>query len=272
MDKLFAMLEAFFKATAWKIDKPPAYGWFHLTFVIVGAAVSVLLAKRLRNIGDKGSRILLLGIGLLLMAAELYKQLFYFFVVQPGEYSWWIFPFQLCSVPMYMCVIAPLLKPGKLQNGMYSFMMLYNLLGGGIAFAEPSGLLLDYATLTAHAMTWHMLLVFVGLYLVFSGRGGSEMKDYKASTYTFLCLCIIALCINLSFWDVSDGSINMFFVGPRNSSLIVFKQIAEAFGWYVSTALYIPVVCLGAYLLFLLIRLYRSHSTKKEALAISQKS
>ena len=31
---------------------------------------------------------------------------------------------------MYMCLIAPWLKPGKLQRGMYSFMVLYNLLGG----------------------------------------------------------------------------------------------------------------------------------------------
>ena len=45
----------------------------------------------------------------------------------------------------------------------------------------------------------------------------------------------------------------MFFVGPGNSPIIVFKQFSEWFGWYVNTPIYIFAVCLGAYLLFVLI-------------------
>ena len=51
----------------------------------------------------------------------------------------------------------------------------------------------------------------------------------------------------------SVGTINMFFIGPANSSLFLFSDIAKNCGWYVSTAIYIPTVCFGAYLLFLLI-------------------
>ena len=46
---------------------------------------------------------------------------------------------------------------------------------------------------------------------------------------------------------------NMFFVGPGNSHIIVFKQLSEWFGWYVNTSIYIFAVCLGAYLVFRLI-------------------
>ena len=178
-------------------------------------------------------------------------QLFYSLYLSDNQYVWWIFPFQLCSIPMYLCLIAPLLKPGKLQKFMYKFMAIYNLLGGAIAFTEPSGLFHPYWTLTWHALIWHMLIVFVGLYLTFSGRGGCEISDYWSATKTSLVLCVIAFGINLLFRDVSDGSINMFFIGPSNSSIVVFKQISEHFGWYFSTALYIPAVCLGAYLCFL---------------------
>ena len=73
-----------------------------------------------------------------------------------------------------------------------------------------------------------------------------EMKDLRAATWTFAALCGVAFAINLIFWNVSGGSINMFFVGQRNSSPAVFKDIAGRFGWYASTALYIPTVCLGA--------------------------
>lgn len=266
MDHIIELLDSWITATAWRIETPKAYGLFHLSFTIIGVLVCIFAARKLRNLSDKGNRILLVSVGVFLILAEVYKQLLYYFVIDRGNgYSWGVFPFHLCSVPMYLCVIAPLLKPGPVQKGMYSFMMLYNLLGGGISFTEPSGLLHPYATLTAHAMIWHMLLVFVGLYLVFSGRGGWEMRDYWASTKTFLALCAAAFCINLLFWDVSEGGINMFFVGPRNSSIIVFKQISEAFGWYVSTALYIPSICLGAYLIYLLVRLY--HNKKAPAAA-----
>jgi hypothetical protein len=138
-------------------------------------------------------------------------------------------------------------------GGMFT-MMLYNLLGGAISFAEPSGLLSSYVTLTAHSMIWHMILVFIGLFLVFSGLGGRTAKDYRHSTYVFLLLCVVAFTINLVFRDVSGGSINMFFIGPSNTSIAVFKQVAKRFGWYVSTAVYIPAICLGAYLIMRVVR------------------
>jgi len=52
---------------------------------------------------------------------------------------------------------------------------------------------------------------------------------------------------------VFKGDMNMFFVGPGNSPIIVFKQFSEWFGWYINTPIYMFAVSLGAYLLFLLI-------------------
>lgn len=257
-------LDSVISATAWEMERPVSYGAFHILFTLVGFTVCVILAWKLRNLSEKGNKWLLLSFGVFLLICEVYKQLFYFYYMNDNTYAWWIFPFQLCSVPMYMCIIAPLLKPGKVSKAMYSFMMIYNLLGGAIAFAEPSGLLHSHWTLTMHALIWHMGIVFIGLYLAFSGRGGDRIQDYKTATVTFCVLCLIAFCINLVFRNVSGGSINMFFVGPSNSSLIVFKQISERFGWYVSTILYIPTVCLGAYLTFLPIQYLRQKNSKKQ--------
>ncbi|MBO5323158.1 MAG: YwaF family protein [Oscillospiraceae bacterium] len=261
MHELNTALRNFFAWTAWSMEKPPAYGAFHLVFTFVGLAVSILAARMLRKIGDRGNRILLISCGVFLLVCEVYKQLFYYYYIGDEHYQWWIFPFQMCSVPMYLCIIAPLLKPGKVQQAMYNFMMLYNLLGGFMAFVEPSGIVHEYWTLTLHAFIWHMSLVFIGLYLAISNRGGKQMEDYRSASYTFVALCVIAFCINLALREVSGGSVNMFFVGPSNSSLIVFKQISEAAGWYVSTLLYIPVVCLGSFLIFLPFHLYHKKRT-----------
>lgn len=253
-------VETFIEASAWEMEVPKPYGSFHLSFMILGFLLSALLAYRLKDLGDRGNKQLLIGIGTFLMICEVYKQLFYYYHIQGGAYAWWIFPFQLCSVPMYLCIIAPLLKKGKVQKGMYSFMMSFNLLGGFITFFEPSGIITKYWTITLHAFTWHMMLVFIGLYLGFSGRGGCELPDYRGAVRTFLWLCLLAFTINVTVKTLTGESINMFFVGPQNSSLIVFKQISERFGWYVSTALYIPTVCLGAYIMFLPFRLMGKRS------------
>jgi len=265
MATLVDQLDKLMEITAWEMVTPKAYGPFHLLFMLFGFTLCVLLAWKLRHATEKTGRVLIFCIGVFLAVCELYKQLFYALYLSDNSYVWWIFPFQLCSVPMYLCLIAPLLKKGPVQQGMYSFMSIYNLLGGAIAFIEPSGLTHPYWTLTLHAFTWHMLLVFIGLFLTFSGKGGHTLRDYRRATITFLCMCVVAFAINLCFWKVSDGTINMFFLGPKDSSLIVFSYIAKRFGWYFSTALYIPAVCFGAYLCFLPNYLIHKRTATKEA-------
>lgn len=111
-----AILQSLIQSTGWPMEKPPAYGAFHLTFTFVGLALSILLAWRLRKLGDKGNKILLVSFGIFLALCEVYKQLFYYYQVHDHVYPWWIFPFQMCSVPMYLSLIAPWLKPGKVQR------------------------------------------------------------------------------------------------------------------------------------------------------------
>ncbi len=123
------------------------------------------------------------------------------------------------------------------------------------ALLEPSGLSHDYWTLTLHGFVWHTLLVFIGLFLILSGNGPKSLKDFGRATVLFLILCGMAFCINLALFRASNGEINMFFVGPANTTLIVFKDIAARFGWYAATALYIPCVSFGAWLIFSAVRL-----------------
>ncbi len=256
------MLETFINWTAWKMETPKAYGPFHLIWAVVGISLCILLAWRLRKLQARGNRILLTGIGTFLAICEIYKQLFYFYYIGDGSYQWWIFPFQMCSVPMYLCIIAPFLKPGRIQSGMYHFMMIYNLMGGIMSLIEPSGLLHSYWTLTLHAFIWHTILIFVGLYLGFSSQTTARWADFRLSTWTLLALCLTAFCINLVFWDVSGGDINMFFVGPQKSSLAVFSTIAEACGWYVGTLIYIPAMCLGGLVVFLPFHFHKNRNIR----------
>ena len=249
---MMEIIEPFFRAIAWPMEPPRAYGAFHILFTVTGFLVCGFSAWKLRNIGSKAFGCILFFCGLFLSLSEVLKQFFCYFIIMDCCYSWGDFPFQLCSIPMYLCLIVPWLKPGNLQRSMCSFMVLYNLLGGAISFAEPSGLLHGYWFLTLHACIWHMLLVFIGLFLCFSKRGGNLKSDYWSATYTFLALCSIAFGLNCFVQLALGKEMNMFFVGPGDSPIIVFKQFSQWFGWYINTPIYIFAVCLGTYLIFLL--------------------
>lgn len=251
MDAVTELIRGILGPTAWEMEIPRTYGLFHIGVMVIGFSICFFAAWRLRGLSDRKSNALILGIGIFLAVCEVYKQLMYEVVLEPGDgYRWGNFPFQLCSIPMYLCLIIPFLKPGRLQRALCSFLMTYNLLGGFIAFFEPSGLFHPHWTLTGHALLWHLILVFLGAYIAFSGRGCREGKDYRHATCVFFLLCLTAFCINCCFWQLSGHQIKMFFLGPGHSPIIVFKQISELCGWYVCTPLYIACVCLGAYLVY----------------------
>ena len=115
-------IDTFMHATAWPMERPAAYGLFHLSFTFIGLALVIFLAWRLRNLKSKGQRALLFACGVFLLVCEVYKQLFHYYFINDHAYAWWIFPFYLCSVPMYLCLIAPWLKAGKLQRALYTFL------------------------------------------------------------------------------------------------------------------------------------------------------
>lgn len=51
--------------------------------------------------------------GILMAASEIWKQLTLTFLINHGAYDWWYFPFQLCSIPMYICLILPVISSQK---------------------------------------------------------------------------------------------------------------------------------------------------------------
>ena len=233
------------------MTKPEAYGPFHLGFFIGGLFVCGLLVWLLKKSSEKTFRRVLLGCGIFLMLSEVYKQLFYTFYIYNVEYRWWIFPFQLCSIPMYLSVPVGIIGQGKVRRACCEFMLAYNLMGGFVAFIEPSGLVHEYWTLTLHAFIWHMLLVFIGLYIGATGHAGKSFKDFLPAAAMFVCLCGVAFIINLILWKPSGGTINMFYVGPDTSPIIVFKTISEKFGWYVNTPIYMLCLTAAAFVFYL---------------------
>lgn len=233
--------------TAWTMTPPHPYSAFHLCFAAFGISAAALAAWRLRT-GTEGFRIrILAGMGILLALSELYKQLFLFYIVNGRQYDWWYFPFQLCSVPMYLCLLLPF-AGNRMRHTLCTFMYSYNLLGAAMVFLEPSGLMHPYWTLTLHSFLWHIVLIFIGLLIGFSGMASASLHSFVKATGLFLGCCLIATVINVLAHPL--GNPDLFYITPYYpNTQIVYSRISARIGIIPGNLIYVGSIVLGAGLL-----------------------
>ena len=197
---MLSFIKTLLQASAWPIQTPEPYSAFHILLCAAGIPLAVFLARRLARTGTHPCGVLFIC-GLVLAVSELYKQGFLYFVAGQGRYNWWYFPFQLCSVPMYLCLILPLFKHTphcRTEKCICTFMQDFALLGGVMALAEPSGLMHPYLLLTLHGFLWHFMLIFIGLYCAMTGLGGRTPGDFVSMLPLFLACVCIATFINVA--------------------------------------------------------------------------
>ena len=118
-----------------------------------------LISVYFSNISD----IIFFVCGILMLCSEVWKQFTLTFVMGGGSYNWWYFPFQLCSIPMYVLLAYPWLRRGNVRRALLMFLMCYCLLGGIAVFADTSGLHYPLKALTVHSYLWHILLIILGI-------------------------------------------------------------------------------------------------------------
>lgn len=205
--------------------------------------------------------------GILMLCSEIWKQLVLTFILGNGTYNWWYFPFQLCSIPMYVLLAYPWLRREGARRMLLAFLMSYCLLGGVAVFADTSGLQYPLPALTVHSWSWHILLILIGLGAgtVYCRRLYSDAKNvifsrtlsktfplrpFFHATVLYLACCLAAEAFNLSLDRY--GLINMFYINPDlQMQQIVFRNLVPVIGNLPAILTYIAAVCAGAFLFFL---------------------
>lgn len=182
--------------------------------------------------------------GIIMFLSEIWKQFCLTYIVNSGTYDWWYFPFQLCSIPMYICLLLPFAKTEALHRAMETFLMDFCLLGGIFVFFDTSGMHYRYFPLTVHSYLWHMLLIILGITagILYTSR---NWRDFRNSVYIYLFCCGIATLLNECL--DSCGTINMFYINPEyHMSQRVFVNIADTLGNPAGIVIYVASCILGA--------------------------
>lgn len=238
--------------------------------------------KREKTHISSKSNIFFMICGISMFLSELWKQWYITFRLNSGAYQWWYFPFQLCSIAMYVLLVLPLIKKIRLRAALLTFLMCYSLLGGIAVFADTSGLQYPVICLTVHSYSWHILLIVIGITAgvvclkehllgqdIFKKRDLEPARSlhllYRTfidSTLLYLACCFFATIINL-FAD-SHGLINMFYINPDyKMQQIGFSTLVKYLGNGPAILIYVLSTILGAFLLFhIWKRIYKSYQQR----------
>ena len=241
-----------------RMEQPVPYGWFHL----VSFALSILAAVGLCLFGKKDSpervRAVVLGVAIVVALLEIYKQINYSFSYENGivfDYQWYIFPWQFCSTPMYIGLLAGLTKRGKFHDALCAYLATYAVFAGLSVMCYPTTVFTETIGINIQTMVCHGSMIFVGAYLFGSGHVKLEHKTILKALPVFAFAVLAAVVMNEIAYQaglLETEDFNMFFVSPHSAPHLPVYSLVQGvvpFPWCL--ALYILGFTAAAYLMLL---------------------
>ena len=117
-----------------EMERPHSYGLFHISCLIITFIILFLLIYKKNYTEKKLKRILAIyGIGAFIL--ETLKQIVWSFNYDPSlklftwDYNWYAFPYQLCTTPIFICLICLFLKKGKIRSKLFAYLSFFTILG-----------------------------------------------------------------------------------------------------------------------------------------------
>lgn len=236
-----------------------AFGPFHiaaLALCIAAAMTAGVLAWRYGSEAVTDRVVFVCGIVFFLL--EWYKQLSATYVQGNGIYDLSVLPFQFCSLPLEVCLTAPMLGP-RAKHTLYCFLALFGTVGGYLVMGFPN--LPDTLTMSVHTMIWHSMMIALGVWLLVAEPCGKSFKrDYLPSAAVFLSCFGLAMLLNILLHDVAERqgtALNLYYMSPYyETHFLIVRDARELWGWGASVAVYLllflfvgalPLFCLGAF-------------------------
>lgn len=259
-------------AITFRMKTPDFYGGFHLAWIFLTlfscVAAVAFVRKDLPDGEEKRLRAVYGVSSLVLWIGEGYKQFVYTFSALPVRYSWYSFPFQFCSTPLYVFPFAFFVRKGKLFDGLTAYSATYSLLAGLLVVLFPGGVFGTNGGINVQSMLHHAVMTAAGAACacrLSRYRADRQKRSLFRAAGTFACLFAAAQVMNFALPALTGQTINMFFTSPYvTANLPVLKPLKEALPYPVFLCGYFAVFTLGAFLFFLLERtLFRPWRKKR---------
>lgn len=238
-----------------QMETPVSYGWFHIMCLLILVIILFILLKIKKNT-EKELKIVLGAYGIIAFILELLKQIMWSFNydsvtgVVSWDYTWYAAPFQLCTTPIYVCLICLFLKKCKIRDALLSYIAYVTILGSISTILIPDSCFVSDVLINVHTMWLHLGSFVVSIYLLASGHVKTNIKNLLNACIAFIMFVSIALGLNISIYNsgiLNGETFNMFYISPYFiSSLPVFDLIQENVPYILFLIIYVVLLMLGA--------------------------
>lgn len=265
--ELLAKILAFLDSS---MPRPNMYGAFHLFFFILSVVLGVVLCIFCKKPNKKFIRRLLFWTSAAVIILEIYKQINYSFSYTDGiryDYQWYAFPFQFCSTPMYIGLLASLIKNDKLHKSLCAYLATFALFAGLCVMFYPGDIYTQTIGINIQTSICHGSMITLGIYLLGSGYVKREHKTLLKAIPVFVSLVLIAVVMNeIAFLSglTASETFNMFFISPHcDPSLPVYSLVQGVVPFPFCLVIYILAFSAAAYIMVLISMLIEKIFSKK---------
>ncbi|MBE6798748.1 MAG: hypothetical protein E7525_03085 [Ruminococcaceae bacterium] len=253
-----------------EMTEPTMYGWFHIMWLILTVAASVLLCRLFKEGTEKQVHRIVFFTAILVTVLEVYKQIVYTFSITDGaitsDFKWYAFPFQFCSTPMYAGLLFGIIRKGKVHNALGAFLASYAIFAGVCVMLYPNTVFIDTIGINIQTMVCHSSMIVIGVYLLYTGYVPLKHKTVLKAIPVFAAAVAIAAVMNeIAFKTglLETDEFNMFFISPHcEPSLPLFSLVQPLVPFAVSLVIYIGVFTLAAYIMILIAMLIKKIASK----------
>ena len=185
-----------------EMTEPEAFGWFHWLWIFLTAVALTILFIFRKKANEKLLKILLLIYGLVALLLEVIKQVMWSFNYDPStniviwDYQWYAAPFQLCTTPIFVCLISAALKKGKFRDSLLSYVAFVTILGSFMTILIPDSCFVSDILVNIHTMWLHCGSFVVSVYLLMSGFVKISKQNLKRAVLVFLVFVGLAEIMN----------------------------------------------------------------------------
>lgn len=236
------------------------YGLFHFSFAFLTLIFIILFIFIGLKQKEKQFDLTIFIFGIIFLGLEIFG--IWLHNKDNETFDWGSFPFQLCSTPIYCCLITPLL-PKKAKKFGYSFMAFYLTVAGISVFVNPDSVIIPLVISSVRSLIWHGAMIVIGFYVIAFKSYGKKLTELLPGGIVFLIAVLIATSINVIFYKLGlknniDYDVNMMYISPYEDSVLDFLNIIkEKTNWFCVLFTYIFGISLGAIVIWLFPYLYR---------------
>ncbi|MBP3387785.1 MAG: YwaF family protein [Clostridia bacterium] len=242
-----------------KMPEPQMFGWFHLLWIALMIIAAVVLCRTHKNGDDKRVRRVVFVTAVLVTVFEIYKQICFSFTVVDDEivfdYLWYAFPFQFCSMPLYVGLLTGVFRKGKVHNALMAFLATYSIFGGLTVMAYPPQVFIGEIGINIQTMFCHASMIVVGIYLLYTNYVKVEHKTILKAFPVFVVSIALAMLMNeIAKWTglLEREEFNMFYISPHcEGTLPVYSILQGILPYPVCLVIYFVCFTLIAYLILL---------------------